>query len=487
MDQTDTLKVLLVAAEATPFAKVGGLAEFSGALPKALRALGVDARVIIPRYGDRERPAGVALRKLGAGILVPVGSDTEPAHLFASDHNGTPIYLVYNDQHFGNRERVYGFNDDPQRYMFFSRAVVAALQTLDWVPDVVHTVDWHTAPVTAWLRVYGTGNRFYRGIATLHTIHDLAYQGLCGRLLLNYGQMTAVPHLSVEPPGKINWMAQGIAHADLVTTVSPTHAREILDTEYAGDLRPLLNERRDRVYGILSGIDTQLWNPSTDEALTQQYDVTTLRMRSVNKTTLQRELRLPTDTEVPLVGLVARLDPLKGFGLLLGALDALLATRDLQFVLLGTGDEELAQRWQALQERFPNNVRALIRFDERLARRIYAGVDLFVMPSQYESVSVGVMAAMRYGAVPLVRAVGGLADTVTDADDSPALGNGFCFVDYTKPAFSDAFSRALAAFDDPSRWSGIQTRAMQRDSSWQASAQAYLDLYHHACRLHSHR
>jgi len=145
MDQTDTLKVLLVAAEATPFAKVGGLAEFSGALPKALRALGVDARVIIPRYGDRERPAGVALRKLGAGILVPVGSDTEPAHLFASDHNGTPIYLVYNDQHFGNRERVYGFNDDPQRYMFFSRAVVAALQALDWVPDVVHTVALATA------------------------------------------------------------------------------------------------------------------------------------------------------------------------------------------------------------------------------------------------------------------------------------------------------------------------------------------------------
>ena len=206
MDQTDTLKVLLVAAEATPFAKVGGLAEFSGALSKALRGLGVDARVIIPRYGDRERPAGAVLRKLGAGITVPVGSDAEPAHLFASGHNGAPIYLVYNAQHFGNRERVYGFNDDPQRYMFFSRAVLAALPALDWVPDVVHTVDWHTAPVSVWLRVYGARNGLYRDIATLHTIHDLAYQGLCGRLLLSYGQMMEVPHLSVEPPGKIGWV-----------------------------------------------------------------------------------------------------------------------------------------------------------------------------------------------------------------------------------------------------------------------------------------
>jgi len=261
----------------------------------------------------------------------------------------------------------------------------------------------------------------------------------------------------------------------------------MLDTDYAGDLRSLLNERRDRVVGILSGIDTQVWNPDTDEALTQRYSVATLRMRSVNKTALQRELRLPTNTGVPLVGLVARLDPLKGFDLLLEALDGLLANRDLQFVLLGTGDEALAQRWQTLQERFPNNVRALIRFDERLARRIYAGVDLFVMPSRYESVSVGVMAAMRYGAVPLVRAVGGLADTVVDADGSPTAGNGFSFVDYTELSISDAFTRALAAYDDQPRWSRIQTRAMDRDSSWHASAQAYLDLYNRARLLHSHR
>lgn len=483
----ETLKVLLVAAEAAPFAKVGGLAEFTGALPRALRALGIDARVIIPRYGDRERPKGTKLEKVGTSIPVPVGSDMEPAQLFVTDADGVPVYLIYNDQHFGNRERVYGFNDDPQRFMFFSRAVVAALKSLDWTPDVVHANDWHTAPVTAWLDVYGRRDGFYREIASLYTIHDLAYQGLCGRLLLNYGQMTALPHLQVEPPGKVNWMAQGIAHADVVSTVSPTHAREILDTEYAGDLKPLLEQRRDRVVGILSGIDTQLWDPAHDDALTQLYNIDTLRMRTVNKTALQRELRLPTDLDVPLVGVVARLDPLKGFDLLFRALDELFASRDLRFVLLGMGEEKLAQRSQALQDRHPGSFRALIRFDERLARRIYAGVDLFVMPSQYESVSVGVMTAMRYGAVPLVRAVGGLADTVIDADSEPEMGNGFSFADYSEVAISNAFTRALRTYDDQARWVKLQTRAMACDFSWQASALAYIDLYNRARQTHSRR
>ncbi|MCU0522386.1 MAG: glycogen synthase [Anaerolineae bacterium] len=502
----EPLKVLLVAAESAPFAKVGGLAEFTGALAKALRTLGVDARVMIPRYGDRERSAAAeaggagqnralssgsqkrtAFQRIGASIPVSVGSESEPAQLFSTEANGVPVYLVYNDQHFGNRERVYGFNDDPQRFMFFSRAVLAAVKVLDWIPDVVHTNDWHTAPVTAWLDFYGRREGSYRSIASLFTVHDLAYQGVCGRLLLSYGQMTALPHLTVEPPGKVNWMAQGIAHADLVSTVSPTHARELLDTEFAGDLKPLLEGRQDRVVGILSGIDTEVWDPRCDDTLSQSYDVSSLRMRAVNKTSLQRELRLPTDLDVPLVGVVARLDPLKGFDLLFGAMDQLFASRDLQFVVLGTGDEKLAQRSQALQDRYPGNVRALIRFDERLARRIYAGVDLFVMPSQYESVSVGVMTAMRYGAVPLVRAVGGLADTVIDADLQPDAGNGFSFVDFSETAIGEAFTRALHAYDDEARWVMLQTRAMERDFSWNASARAYIDLYNRALQLHSRR
>jgi starch synthase len=509
----ERLRVLFVAAEAAPLAKVGGLAEFTVALPKALRSLGVDARLIIPRYGDRHDVvplrAEVKARKVGSSLEVPVGSGSEPAQLLETSVDGVPVYLIHNDQHFGNRERVYGFNDDPQRFVYFSRAVIAAIQALAqrpddaWIPDILHANDWHTAPVTAWLDVYGRWNAprapqsranaqpfastLYGDIASLFTIHNVAYQGLSGRLLLTFGQMMDLPHLPVEPPGKVNWLAQGIAHADLVTTVSPTHARELLyGAETAGDLRPLFEERSDRIFGILSGIDTELWDPSTDEALAQTFDLTSLKMRSVNKTALQRELRLPTDLDVPLIGVVSRLDPLKGLDLLFDAVEELLVSRELCLVLLGTGDEGLAEKAQALQMRHPQSVRALIRFDERLARRIYGGVDLFVLPSEYEPVSVGVMTAMRYGAVPLVHAVGGLADTVVDSDaarghhGTDERGSGFSFTEFTARALAEALERALSAYSDEARWVGLQRRAMSRDFSWRISARAYLDLYERA-------
>ena len=516
----ERLRVLFVAAEAAPLAKVGGLAEFTVALPKALRLLGVDARLIIPRYGDRQQIASlkgdIRARKIGPSLEVPAGSGSEPAQLLETSIDGVPVYLIHNDQHFGNRERVYGFNDDPQRIVYFSRAVIAALQSPAmrednaWFPDVIHANDWHTAPVTAWLDVYGRRDTPgamrsrliahpkpsvpYDQIASLFTIHNVAYQGLSGRLLLSYGQMMDLPHLSVEPPGKVNWLAQGIAHADVVTTVSPTHARELLSGDAAGDLgspafRRMFEERQDRVFGVLSGIDTEVWDPSTDEALPQTYDVSSLNMRSVNKTALQRELRLPIDLDVPLIGVVSRLDPLKGLDLLFDALGQLLASRELRFVLLGTGDEALAQQAHALQARYPHSVRVLIRFDERLARRIYAGVDLFVLPSRYEAVSVGAMTAMRYGAVPLVRAVGGLADTVIDIDAANERrkpgegGTGFSFTEYSAAAAAHAIERALAAYDDEARWVALQRRAMSQDFSWQTSARVYLDLYERACLL----
>ncbi|MGC9469074.1 MAG: glycogen synthase [Anaerolineae bacterium] len=481
---SDELKVLFVAAEAVPFVKVGGLAEFAGALPKALRRLGVDVRVMVPRYSDGDHTKTPKLKRVGGSIPVPVGSREEPAHLLSTQVGDVPVYLIFNDQHFGNRERVYGFNDDPQRFTFFSRAVLAALPALDWVPDVIHVNDWHAAPIAAWLDVYGRQDPGYRDMASLFTIHNFAYQGVCGRLLLSFGQMPNLPHLDVEPVGKVNWMAQGIAHADLVSTVSPTYAQEMLAGSLGGDLQPLLQRRQDRFFGILSGIDTEAWNPSSDEALTQKYDAESLNMRSVNKTALQRELRLPVDMDVPLLGSVTRLDPLKGIDILAEALPKMMDARELQVVVLGTGMPELAEKLQSLQARYPRNVRALIRFDERLARRIYGSADMFVLPSEYEAVSVALMTAMHYGAVPIVHAVGGLLDTVLDADGNPERGTGFAFDGYSVPAFLEAADRALAAYDDEARWVSLQRRAMMRDSSWATSAKAYLDLYQRARRLH---
>jgi len=479
------LKVLMVAAEAVPFTKVGGLAEFAGALPKALRQLGVDARLMIPRYSDGVRRGGAKLLRVGRTMPIPAGSREEPAHLFRSEVDGVPVYLIYNDQHFGNRERVYGFNDDPQRFMFFSRAVISAMRALDWVPDVVHANDWHTAPIPTWLDVYGGQDAHYRDIASLYTIHDFAYQGIAGRLLLSYGRMMDVPHLSVEPPGKINWTAQGIAHADVVNTVSPSYAREALSAASAdvGGLGPLLEMKRDRFFGILSGIDTESWNPQTDGALAQTFDIESLAMRVVNKTALQRELHLPADGDRPLLGLVTRMVPTKGLALLAESLEELLASQDCQFVLLGIGDPELAEVYRALQSRYPRSVRAVERFDDRLARRIFAGVDIYVMPSQHESVSVALMSAMHYGAVPLVRAVGGLVDTVTDVSRQPDRGTGFSFLDFTKSALSNALRRALVLFSDKRKWHEVQRRGMSRDFSWESSARAYVDLYHRAQRV----
>ena len=478
----DGVKVLFLAAEATPFTKVGGLADVAGALPKALRRLGVDVRVVIPRYGVLQGK-GYNFRRVGS-LAVPIGSGEEHALLLETDADGVPVYLLWNDQYFSNRERVYGFNDDPQRFTYFSCAITAMLDKLEWRPEVIHANDWHTAPVLAWLDVYGRSRPFYCDIATLFTIHNLAYQGICGRLILKFAQMDKLPHLPGEVPGQVNWMAQGVAHADLISTLSPTYAREIVDGEAGGALSDLLRERRDRIFGILSGIDTELWDPATDGALAQTYDCATLKMRAVNKNAFQSEMRFSVSAETPLLGMVTRLDETKGLELVIPAFEALLETQDVQFVILGTGEEVYEDRFRELQAQFPNNVRAFIKFDDRLARRIYGSVDIFLTPSRTEPSSIGLMSAMHYGAVPVVHVTGGLADTVVDADVHAGRGVGFTFEAHTVPALLEALERALRAYRNKPRWMDIQRRAMERDFSWDASARAYVDLYQRALALH---
>jgi len=478
----DAVKVLFLAAEATPFTKVGGLADVAGALPKALRRLGIDVRVVIPRYGALQ-DTGYNFRRAGS-LAVPIGSGEEHALLLETNADGVPVYLLWNDQYFSNRERVYGFNDDPQRFTFFSRAVIAMMKMLDWQPEVIHANDWHTAPVLAWLDVYGRSQPFYGDLATLFTIHNLAYQGICGRLILTFAQMEKLPHLPVEVPGQVNWMAQGVAHADLISALSPTYAREIVDGGAGAALSELLRERRDRIFGILSGIDIDLWNPATDGALAQTFDCNALKMRTVNKSAFQREVRFSVNAETSLFGMVTRLDETKGLDLVIPAIETLLQQRDVQFVILGTGEAVYENRFRDLQARYPNNVRAFIKFDDRLARRIYGSVDVFLTPSRTEPSSIGLMSAMHYGAVPVVRVTGGLADTVIDADAHVGRGAGFTFDAYTAPALLEAMERALRAYENKSRWMGIQRRAMERDFSWDASARAYVDLYQRALALH---
>jgi starch synthase len=481
----NSLKILFLAAEAVPFAKVGGLADVAGSLPRAIRALGHDVRLMMPRYGTI-RSGQFQLEKIGEPFTVPAGPEEDHVHLIGCASDGeAPTYLIWNKHYFSSRDRVYGFEDDAQRFAIFGHASLAALQLLDWKPDVIHANDWHTGLVPTWLNTDGRGVPFYRDIATLFTIHNLAYQGVAGRLILTFARMEDVKHLPVEQPGTVNWMAQGIAHADLVSTVSEQYAREILTPEIGMGLDPLLEERRDRLFGIVNGIDYGQWNPAADPAISHGFDVETLGQRAVNKTALQQRARLPVRPDTPLIGMVTRLDEVKGMSLMESVLGWLLGREDeVQFVLLGTGDPQYHHMFEQIQARFSSRMRAFLKFDPALARRIYAGADMFLMPSRIEPCGLGQMIAMRYGCVPIVRAVGGLADTVVDQTTGQGRGTGFTFEDYTSEACRQALERALKVYRDKSTWRELQQRGMKADFSWLASAQKYIGLYRRAMEVH---
>jgi len=477
------LKILFLAAEAVPFAKVGGLADVAGSLPRAIRALGHDIRLMIPRYGTI-RSSQFHLEKIGEPFLIPVGPREEYIHLIGSTLAGDlQAYLIWNKQYFSSRDRVYGFEDDAQRFAVFGRASLAALQHLDWKPDVIHANDWHTGVVPTWLNTDGRRDHFYRDIATLFTIHNMAYQGIAGRLILTFAQMEHVKHLPVEQPGMVNWMAQGIAHADLINTVSERYAQEILTPEIGMGLAPLLVERQDRLFGVVNGIDYEQWDPAADSNIPHRFDIETIDRRVANKTVLQQQARLPVRPEVPLVGMVTRLDEIKGMGLMEPVLEWLLEG-DVQFIVLGTGQPQYHEMFERVQARFPDRMHAFFKFDDVLARRVYAGADMFLMPSGVEPCGLGQMIAMRYGCVPVVRATGGLADTVADNTARRGRGTGFCFTDYTPEACRDTLERALKVYQKKGAWRRIQQRGMRVDFSWLASAQKYVKLYRRAIKVH---
>jgi len=478
------LKILFLTAEAVPFAKVGGLADVAGSLPIALAELGHDVRVMMPRYGTISSEM-FQLEQIGEPFRVPAGAGKEYVHLIGTTMGeDVPVYLLWNEHYFTSRERVYGFEDDAQRFAVFGRGVIRALRVLDWKPDVIHANDWHTALVPTWLDLSGWREPFYRDIATLFTIHNLSYQGITGRLILTFAQMEDVEHLSVEPPGAVNWMAQSIAHSDLINTVSEQYAEEILSPEMGMGLDSLLRNRRDRLHGVLNGLDYDAWNPATDPAIPHNFDIRSLDRRAANKTALQQQARLPVRPGAPLVGMVTRLDQVKGIDLLEPALTWLLEEHDAQFVLLGTGDLKYHEMLEGIQNRYPDAARVFLKFDAVLARRIYASADMFLMPSFVEPCGLGQMIAMRYGCVPIVRETGGLADTVTHHDPEMGHGTGFVFAEKTPEALQETLQRALDVYQDRKTWRAIQMRGMESDFSWTASARAYVDLYRQAREIH---
>ncbi len=487
MQYKSPLKILFLAAEAVPFAKVGGLADVVGALPKCLKALGHDVRLVMPRYGQIE-PERFALTTVLDAIPVNMGSfKVQVGVRQGAIGDGVPVYMIDAPRYF-ERENIYGYTDDGERFILFCRGALEAMRALDWSPDILHCHDWHTGIVPNWMHTIYRDDPFYAHSATVYTIHNLAYQGIFGYRILEVAGVAASGFLYpqiAELANVVDIMGRGILFADAITTVSERYAQEILTPTFGEKLDHLLRSRRDRLFGILNGIDYQELNPATDRYIHVNYDVDSLDKREENKLALQEQANLPVRADLPLLAMISRLTDQKGFDLLAQIIQPLLA-QGIQFIFLGIGDPHYQELLQDLAARYPEQVAIFLTFNTELAQRIYAGSDMFLMPSRFEPCGLGQLIAMRYGSVPIVHAVGGLADTVQEYDPSTGQGNGFVFTNYDPWEFFAAIVRALELYRFKDIWRTLQRRGMTADHSWSASARRYVEVYHDALAFHQH-
>ncbi len=471
------MRILYLSAEVVPFAKTGGLGDVGGSLPKYLAALGHDVRVVMPAYRAIETDyyagrGGLVARE--GGLLVPVRGGGAPAGVFEGQLPGSsvPVYFIAQRDLY-DRAELYGYNDDPYRFAFFCRAALELTLALGWRPDLVHAHDWHSAPALTWLATAGQADDRFRGIASLFTIHNLAHQGRTGWDIFNY--LGLITHgLHEEAVGEVNFMARGIYHATLINTVSPTYAREIMTPSGGAHLDGLLRHRSYDVHGLLNGLDYAVWNPATDRRLPATYDAQHLDARARNKQALQARAGLPDRPDIPLVAMVSRLDWQKGLDITGHVIHLLLNAQagEAQFIVLGSGAPEYEGMFAQFAGYHRDKMAAFLTYDAALAQLIYGGADIFLMPSRFEPCGLGQLIAMRYGAVPVVRATGGLADTVQD------MLTGFTFTEYSTAAFWQALQRAIYIYNvDRTSWRALQRNGMAADYSWERSAVGYQQLY----------
>jgi len=473
------MKILFAASEALPFKASGGLAEVAGSLPQALRRRLVGARVVMPLYDSIPQEMRDNLTFL-THIVVPVAWRRQYCGVFEARLNGVVYYLLDNQYYFKRGSRIYGHHDDAERFAFFSRAILEILPHLaeldGYRPDVIHCNDWQTALVPVYLRLFYAKEAFYQNIKTLFTIHNIEYQGKYGMYILGDVFGLDERHSSlVEYEGCVNLMKGGIECADAVSTVSPSYAGEILSPWYSHGLDSILKLRRDKLSGILNGIDTLGYDPANDKAIAANYSAEEPAGKSICKADLHENLDLEQNLRAPLIGIVSRLAGHKGLDLITAKIDELLAGSDAQLVVLGTGEYQYEQFFRKLAKRFPGRVGVKIDFVPALSRQIYAGCDLFLMPSKSEPCGLSQMIALRYGAVPIVRETGGLRDSIQDSGDG--LGNGFTFAGYDAGQLLHAMRRALQGYADEAGWQLLVKRALECDFSWGKSAGAYIKLY----------
>ncbi|MDR0883233.1 MAG: glycogen synthase GlgA [Oscillospiraceae bacterium] len=468
------MKILFVSPEAQPFISTGGLAEVAGSLPKALRKKRVGVRVVLPLYQDIPDALRDNMRFV-TNITVPVAWRRQYCGIFEAKVDGVIYYLLDNEYYF-KRPGAYGYYDDAERFAFFSRAALEILPHIDFKPNVIHANDWQTALVPVYYSTLFATKPGYENIKTVFTLHNMQYQGEYGHELL--GEVIGLPpkdHKLVEFGENVNLLKGGIECADAVTTVSPSYAQEILDPWFSHGLDPLLRAREWKLSGILNGIDTEVYDPTRDPLIAAQFSAAQPQGKAACKAALQEEYGLPVDAAVPLLSMVTRLTGHKGLDLLRPILYDFLRESGAQFVVLGSGEWEYEQFFKQVQQDFPQQFGLYLGFNAGLSHRIYAGSDLFLMPSRAEPCGLSQMIALRYGTVPIVRAVGGLRDSIQDAGDG--AGNGFTFQSYNAHDMRGALDRALAVYAQPEAWQALQQRGMACDFSWNVSALEYLRLY----------
>lgn len=480
----DKLKVLFLSSEVVPFAKTGGLADVAGSLPGALRQLGVDVRLVLPYY-RLVREGNFQVRTVLKDLEIPLGGEMLTANVLETQtEDGVPVYLIERDDLY-DRPNLYGsavgdYYDNLERFSFFSHAALILSEALLFSPDLIHCHDWQTGLVPALIKgPYGDTSTF-AGTPTVFTVHNLGYQGLfpAGKL-----PVTGLPKEEFFHPeglefwGKISLLKAGIVYSQAITTVSPTYAREIQTPEYGLGMEGIFKHRRASLHGILNGVDYTLWDPAMDSHVPFNYSPRKMEGKRRCKESLIREMGLdPSVIKKPLLGMISRLDNQKGFDLLVQMLDEILEL-DVGLIILGSGDELIQKAIQEAATRHQGHVGFEIGFDEPLAHRIMGGVDIFLIPSRYEPCGLTQMYALKYGTVPVVRATGGLDDTVVQFDPLTKKGNGFKFGPYKPAAFVATISQAVNLFQDSRTWKRLMANGMKADFSWDKSARRYLEIY----------
>ncbi len=473
----DKLKILFVSPEVSPFIKTGGLADVAGALPRALKKRGHDVRVVLPEYKKIAYQYVEQFEHITDFRMKMVWRD-KYVGVNKLVYKNVPTYFLDNKFYFF-RESLYENGDKDEQYAFFSRAVLEMINQIDFQPDIIHCNDWQTGPLSLMLKDNYQIYDFYREIRTVFSIHNLAYQGKFDPHVV--GDILGVSnyHLTsgnIRHDGLVNYMKAGIMYSDIINTVSETYAEEIKTRYYGEGLDYILRLRDNDLYGILNGIDYDEFNPADDKRIYYNYDKDNLEDKYKNKLKLQKDLGLEQNKEKPVFSIITRLVEQKGIDLFPAIIDEMM-NEDLQFIVLGTGENEYEDFFRYIQSRYPDKISANITYDAELAQKIYAGSDVFIMPSRFEPCGLGQMISMRYGTVPIVKETGGLKDTVEPYNEHEDKGYGFSFSNYNAHDLLFTIKRAISFYQEKNTWHKLIRRAMEQDYSWEKSAVKYEELY----------